>query len=56
MGVFDKNQAILNIYHLSIANLIPAMIFLLLIQLDLKEIFSKGIGYMDASFGPFKPD
>ena len=44
MGVFDKNQAILNIYHLSIANLIPAMVFLLLMQFDLKEMFSKGIG------------
>ena len=46
MGVFDKNQAILNIYHLSIANLIPAMVFLLLMQFDLKKIFS--------SFTPLK--
>lgn len=42
MGVFESNEAINNIYSLTKANLLPAMLFLMLLQVDFSHFFKLG--------------
>jgi uncharacterized membrane protein len=42
LGVFEKNDAIDNIYSLSKTNLLPAMLFLMLLQVDFSHFFKLG--------------
>ncbi|MFT7005014.1 MAG: putative membrane protein, partial [Sulfurimonas sp.] len=42
MGLFDKNEEIDSIYKLTKINLLPAMLFLMLLQVDFKHFFKLG--------------
>lgn len=42
LGVFEKNDAIDNIYSLTKTNLLPAMLFLMLLQIDFSHFFKLG--------------
>jgi len=42
MGVFERNDAINNIYALTKTNLLPAMLFLMLLQIDFSHFFKLG--------------
>ncbi len=42
MGVFDKNEEIDGIYKLAKTNLLPAMLFLMLLQVDFRHFFKLG--------------
>ena len=53
-GVFDSNKEIENIYKLTKTNLLPAMLFLMLLQVDFRHFFKLGksllISYVLAVF------
>ena len=42
LGVFDKNEEIDSIYKLTKTNLLPAMLFLMLLQIDFRHFFRLG--------------
>lgn len=42
IGVFDRNDAIHDIYKLAKTNLLPAMLFLILLQVDLRDFIKLG--------------
>ncbi len=42
LGVFEKNDEIQSIYKLTKTNLLPAMLFLMLLQVDFKHFFKLG--------------
>jgi uncharacterized membrane protein len=54
VGLFDKNEEINSIYKLTKTNLLPAMLFLMLLQVDFKHFFKLGksllISYVLAVF------
>lgn len=54
LGTFEYNQAINDIYKLTKTNLLPAMLFLMLLEVDFKHFFKLGksllISYMLALF------
>ena len=42
VGVFERNEEIKHIYKLAKSNLLPAMLFLILLQIDIKDFFKLG--------------